>query len=122
MNEDKRPGRKISTGNIFRAIPSAIPEEITEAIVMSGAVKIERIVSRGQSSPDGFWYDAEDNEWVIVLKGKASLRMASQKEAVILQPGDYLFIPRHCRHRVEWTIPEEDTVWLAVHYPATEKK
>ena len=114
--------KKISTGNIFGSIPKMIPEEITEELVRGAAVKIQRIISRGQSSPDGFWYDAEDNEWVIVLTGKASLRFASQEEAVLLQRGDYLFIPRHCRHRVEWTTPEEDTVWLAVHYPETEKQ
>lgn len=122
MSEDKRHGRKISTGNIFAAIPEIIPAEITEAIVSRGAFKIERLVSRGHSSPAGFWYDQDDDEWVIVLQGQAKLCFAEGNREVKLQQGDYLFIPRHCRHRVEWTTPEEDTVWLAIHYPETEKQ
>ena len=78
--------------------------------------RVERIVSRGQASPDDFWYDQEQAEWVLLLKGQAALAVAGEENPVILKPGDYLNIPAHCRHRVLWTDPDNDTVWLAVHY------
>lgn len=87
-----------------------------ETLATSGGVRIERIVSRGQSSPPGFWYDQEQHEWVVLLKGEASLRLAGCDELVRLAPGDYLNIPAHAKHRVESTSATEDTVWLAVFY------
>lgn len=77
---------------------------------------VERIVSQGHASPGGFWYDQEQHEWVIVLKGKATLRFEADDKLLEMGPGDYLNIPAHKRHRVEWTTPEEPTIWLAVHY------
>ncbi|NNL06685.1 MAG: cupin domain-containing protein [Gammaproteobacteria bacterium] len=101
--------------NIFEAIPADLPEELFETLVESSEVRIERIVSRGHTSPQSGWYDQPQNEWVIVLKGQAVLAF-EQGEAVTLKAGDFLTIPAHRRHRVEWTAPGIETIWLAVHY------
>ena len=103
-------------GNIFKNIPGDLPEEVVEIIVKTDSVRIERIVSRGHSSPENFWYDQEKNEYVILLKGKARVLFENNKDIVVLNPGDYLNIPANVKHRVEWTSLEEDTVWLAVYY------
>ncbi len=101
--------------NLFEAIPEALPEELFEEIVRGRAVTVERIVSRGHTSPDTGWYDQPRHEWVLVLKGKGVVAFESG-EPVTLDPGDHLAIPAHCRHRVAWTDPDEETIWLAVHY------
>lgn len=81
-------------------------------------VRMERIVSRGHASPEGFWYDQLQHEFILLLRGAARLRFEDEDSIVELKPGDYLIIPAGCRHRVEWTSPDEPTVWLAVHYNA----
>lgn len=101
--------------NIFANIPVEIPEEIFENIISTPGVTIERIISKGHASPQEFWYDQEKNEWVILLKGKARLKFFDEK-SVELKPGDSINLPAHCKHRVEWTDPNEETIWLAVHY------
>lgn len=106
----------MNTGNIFADIPVQLPDELFEDVLKTCAVRVERIVSRGHSSPEGFWYDQDRSEWVIVLKGRARLRFEGQADAVEMGAGDYINIPAHTRHRVEWTELEGDTVWLAVHY------
>ena len=103
-------------GNIFSKIPNQLPGEIFEEIISSKTCKIERIISKGHSSPDGYWYDQEKNEWVIVLRGRAQLRFKDHDEVIEFGPGDYINLPAHCKHRVEWTDPNEETIWLAVHY------
>ncbi|MFC1867106.1 cupin domain-containing protein [Thermodesulfobacteriota bacterium] len=102
--------------NIFKDIPADLPEELVEIISGTSGIRIERIVSRGHSSPEEFWYDQDRNEYVILLKGKAGLVFENRDDITIMQPGDYMIIPAHVRHRVEWTDPEKDTVWLAIHY------
>jgi cupin 2 domain-containing protein len=102
--------------SIYGEIPKTIPEEITESIISSGRIRIERIISRGQSSPKSFWYDQDQNEWVMVIKGKAKLKFFEQEGLIELNEGDYIDIPSHKKHRVEWTDPENETVWLAVFY------
>ena len=102
--------------NLFAEIPDRLPEELTDVLVQSSSVRIERIVSGGHSSPPDFWYDQDEHEWVVVLKGEAQLVLESQSEPVELKPGDAINIPAHCRHRVERTTPDEPTVWLAVFY------
>lgn len=103
-------------GNVFARIPADLAEERFDEIVTTGAVKVERIVSEGHSSPAGFWYDQDRSEWVLVLCGSAGLRFDDAAEVVVLKPGDWLNIPAHRKHRVEWTDPAEKTIWLAVHY------
>jgi cupin 2 domain-containing protein len=103
-------------GNIFSQVPAELPEERFEEIVMAGVVRVERIISDGHSSPNGFWYDQEKNEWVILLRGSAELSFEESEETIILKPGDWVSIPAHRKHRVKRTDPNEKTIWLAVHY------
>ena len=90
--------------------------ELVEVLAESKHVRIERIISIGHASPDGFWYDQAEAEWVVVLKGEAKLLFDGDEEPIHLGPGDYANIPAHRKHRVEWTTTDEPTVWLAVFY------
>lgn len=91
-------------------------DEFIEVLAGSGRTRVERIVSRGQASPEGFWYDQDEHEFVAVLQGAARLRLQAPDEEVVLGPGDHLTIHAHRRHRVEWTSPDEPTIWLAVFF------
>jgi cupin 2 domain-containing protein len=102
--------------NLFREIPAELPGELAESLCRSEYVRIERIVSHGQASPPGFWYDQEWHEFVLLVSGRARLAFADGTPPVDLVPGDWLEIKAHVRHRVAWTDPDQDTVWLAVHY------
>jgi len=93
----------------------ASPEWVDELFKRPG-LRIERIVSSGQSSPPGFWYDQAEGEWIVLLSGSAGLRLEQESHTRLLKAGDCLDIPAHCRHRVEWTAPGTHTVWLAVFY------
>jgi cupin 2 domain-containing protein len=104
-------------GNLFAALPRHLDAEQTIPLVTSDNLRIERIVSTGQASPPGFWYDQPWAEWVLVLAGSAGLVFEGETEPRVLRPGDYLVIPAHRRHRVAWSDTEQPTVWLAVHYP-----
>jgi len=101
--------------NLLRDLPEARAAEIAERLAGGAAVRIERIVSHGQASPPGFWYDQDEAEFVVLLAGAARLRFADG-EVVALGPGDWLDIAPHHRHRVEWTQPDAPTVWLAVFF------
>lgn len=103
-----------STANIYTDIPAELPAELFTTLVESQHVRIERIVSQGHASPEGFWYDQPEHEWVLLLKGSA--RLGFEDQTVELKPGDFVNIPAHKKHRVEWTTPEEATTWLAVWY------
>lgn len=103
--------------NLFADIPAFFAEEIFENILENEHFKLERILSAGQATPRGEWYDQQKAEWVLLLKGSAELRFEGEAETVKLEPGDYLHIPAHKRHRVQWTDEHEKTVWLALHYP-----
>lgn len=100
--------------NLFADLPFQLPTELFTTLLEAGDVRIERIVSHGHSSPGGFWYDQDQHEWIVLLKGAARLRI--EDKSVELQPGDFLNIPAHQKHRVEWTTPNEQTIWLAVFY------
>jgi cupin 2 domain-containing protein len=100
--------------NLLRNLPSGGKDELIETLFRSAHTRIERIVSHGHASPDGFWYDQPEDEFVVLLSGAARLRFADEETAVELRPGDSLLIPAKCRHRVEWTAPSEPSVWLAV--------
>jgi cupin 2 domain-containing protein len=105
-------------GNLFGNLP-VTPEaaERLETLLTHPGLRIERIVSTGQSSPPGFWYEQADSEWVLLLNGEALLRFEDETEARRLHPGDWLQIRPGRRHRVEWTAADALTIWLAVHYP-----
>ena len=100
--------------NLFANIPAELPDELFETVTESSSVKIERIVSRGHITPAGDWYDQEQDEWVILLQGEARLAFADRAEELTLQPGDYLLIKAHEKHRVTFTPTDQDTIWLAV--------
>ena len=100
--------------NLFSDLPQHLPQELVQTLLTAAQVRIERIVSHGHASPEGFWYDQDQHEWVIVLKGAARLRF--EDGTIEMKPGDFINIPAHKRHRVEWTTPDEQTVWLAVFY------
>jgi cupin 2 domain-containing protein len=104
--------------NIYKAIPDSGATEWCEHLFDHQQVTIERIVSRGHCSPDGFWYDQNWDEWVLLLAGRAGLVFEDENKAnraVHLEPGDHLLIPARVRHRVAWTARDAETIWLAVH-------
>lgn len=101
--------------NLFQSLPDARAGECFDDLLRRPGCRIERIVSHGQASPAGFWYDQTWDEWVLLLAGSAVLRLASQAGAIALAPGDHLLIPAGERHRVEATAADVPTVWLAVH-------
>ena len=102
--------------NIFSDLPSELPEELVETLLDAKGFRLERIVSQGHASPDDFWYDQQQHEWVVLLRGAAILMFENQERRIEMKPGDFINIPAHQKHRVQWTSPAETTVWLAVHY------
>ncbi len=102
--------------NILSAIPPRSKEEYVDVLAEGRHVRVERIVSRGHKSPRGFWYDQEQGELVVLLKGRARLRFEGKSRLVDLQPGDCVNIPPHMRHRVEWTAKGRITLWLCIFY------
>ena len=108
----------IKRGNLFTNLAALAAQEEIAILAQKAGTRIERIVSTGQASPPGFWYDQAWIEWVVVLSGHASLRFESEPAPRLIGPGDWLEIPAHARHRVDWTDAEAPTVWLAVHISA----
>lgn len=102
--------------NIFEKVGDCPEEEVVDVLVESKGIRIERIVSTGQATPEGEWYDQDRDEWVVLLRGAARLRFEDPDESIELVPGAFLNIAAHRRHRVEWTDGDGPTVWLAVHY------
>jgi cupin 2 domain-containing protein len=105
----------IDLANLFESLPEDISHEIFSELVRGDNIKIERIISHGHSSPASGWYDQTENEWVAVLKGEAKIAFDNGDE-VHLTAGCHLTIPAHTKHKVTWTIPDTETIWLAVHY------
>lgn len=105
-------------GNMFHDLPQATQGEVFQDLLTMPGLRIERIVSHGQASPEGFWYDQDWDEWVLVLQGLAVLELEGRTEPLVLSAGDYCWLPAHCRHRVVATAPQEPTIWLAVHHEA----
>src|SRR5947207_11761570 len=102
-------------GNLFAGVPPVLPAELVQVLWQTPQVKVERIVSRGHATPPGQWYDQDQDEWVVLLKGSAGVRIEGRDQLIEMAPGDYLLLPAQLRHRVEWTATGGDTVWLAVH-------
>ena len=107
----------MSDNNVFAVIPQCLDQELVEILVENKEVCIERIVSKGHTSPASGWYDQAKNEWVIVLKGEAIISFEDESE-LRLSAGSYIDIAAHKKHRVSWTDPDVETIWLAVHYPS----
>lgn len=102
------------SGNLLGHLPlEVLPQELCDCVLESGGVRVERIVSTGQSSPPGFWFDQPEDEWVLVLQGEGVLAFDDGRSVVLLA-GDHYFLPAHCRHRVEQTSSHPPCVWLAV--------
>ena len=106
----------ISVSRLLSALPAACDAEVTVTLLTADGLRFERIVSHGQASPDGFWYDQTEAEWVMVLTGRARLTIAGEPHDHDLGPGDAVFLPARCRHRVAWTDPHQPTVWLALFF------
>lgn len=106
----------MKTGNLFSAIPAVLPEEIFEDLLVGEGFRVERIVSKGHASPENFWYDQPENEWVVVLQGEARLQIEGHETSVELTKGMYINLPAHVKHRVEWTTEAIETIWLAIFY------
>lgn len=102
--------------NLFQDIPEGLNPELVERLFERDTIRIERIVSRGQSSSSDFWYDQDEHEWVAVLAGQAKLKIEGLEQQVTLNPGDTYHLPAHTKHRVAWTSPSQDTIWLAVFW------
>ena len=107
---------RLKKANLFDEIPADLVSEVSNRLAFRQGVRIERIVSRGHHSPEGFWYDQGETEWVLLLRGAAKLRFEKDDLVVDMKPGDHIMIAPRARHRVEWTTPDEDTIWLAVFY------
>ena len=102
------------TFNLFTNLPSDLPDELSTTLLEASNLRIERIVPHGHASPEGFWYDQDDHEWVVVLQGAARLQL--EDKTIELRPGDYINLPAYTKHRVEWTTNDQPTIWLAIFY------
>ena len=111
---ERHPTIELPQCNLLADLPKSLPEELIEKLVATKHVRIERIVSTGHSSPPGYWYDQKEHEWVIVLQGHAILEF--ENETRLLEPGSYVFIPAHTKHRVKSTSAKVPTAWLAVFF------
>jgi cupin 2 domain-containing protein len=107
-------------GNIFAGAAAGARDEILTTLLRAPGLRIERIVSTGQASPPGFWYDQAHGEWVLLLAGAAALELEHETAPRRLGPGDYLWLPPRRRHRVAWTDPAGVTIWLAVQVGEAE--
>lgn len=112
----RRPASLVSTGNLFTTTSKRPKEEKITELAASDHVRIERIVSQGHATGADDWYDEEEAEWVVVISGAARVVFEGDDEPRALGPGDYAYIPPRKRHRVDWTDPDQPTVWLAVHF------
>ncbi|VAW70939.1 hypothetical protein MNBD_GAMMA09-3926 [hydrothermal vent metagenome] len=106
----------IQLKSIFESIPDNISSEIFEPLIQNKNITIERIISKGHSSPESGWHNQSKNEWVIVLQGEAKIVFDDPATEVYLKSGSYLNIPAHTKHKVSWTSPGIETIWLAIHY------
>ncbi|WP_298769416.1 cupin domain-containing protein [uncultured Shewanella sp.] len=102
--------------NVFD-LPSSLDltKEVFQPLVENEHILIERIISKAHVTPEGQWYNQSKNEWVMVLKGEAELTFIDGN-IIGLKIGEAIEIPAHCQHRVSWTTPNEETLWLAIHY------
>lgn len=104
----------LESTNLFDEIPTVLRNELAQTLLSKSEVRIERIVSQGHTSPDGFWYDQNQDEWVLLIAGAARLQF--DDKIVEMKPGSFLMIPAHRRHRVEWTDPGQRTIWIAIYF------
>ena len=101
--------------NLLADLPTTLPEELETLLADGRECRLKRIVSRGHASTPDDWYDQDYNEWVMVVIGRGRLAF-EDGHSVEMGPGDHLVIPARCRHRVDWTTPDTETVWLALYF------
>jgi cupin 2 domain-containing protein len=110
--------------NLFEQIPDKLGEELFTSLLNRDGVRIERIVSDGHASEEGFWYDQPEHEWILLVEGSARLVLEEgdgRLREVLLRSGDTLFLPARCRHRVEGTGADRKTIWLAIFWSPEEE-
>ena len=105
----------LDIGNLLANLPCAQETEQSETLLSMGPVRIERIVSAGQVTPEGVWYDQNGDEWVAVLQGSATLSFDDGRGDAHLSAGGWICLPAGCRHRVRATSTDPVCIWLAVH-------
>ena len=101
--------------NLYQSVGTESDSEQFDTLFSSDRITIERIVSVGQATPEGEWYDQNWDEWVVIISGSAGLLLGTDPVVKVLNKGDSLFLPAHLKHRVEWTSADQPTLWLAVH-------
>lgn len=101
--------------NIFELADRLPQQELFDKLLENDRVLIERVVSTGQVTPAGEWYDQEQDEWLIVLQGEGELGYEDGSR-IRLATGDYLLIPAHQKHRVEYTSSEPPCIWLTIFF------
>ncbi|NOQ36182.1 MAG: cupin domain-containing protein [Methylococcaceae bacterium] len=106
---------KNRVNNLFADIPEPLSTEYFQTLLQNSHLTLERIISKGHFDNTGDWYDQDSDEWVILLAGQARLQFAKDDALIDLKAGDYLFIPAHEKHRVDWTDPTVESIWLALH-------
>jgi cupin 2 domain-containing protein len=107
----------VRTGSLRGDLPlHTLPDEVTDILIEREGLRIERIVSTGQATPEDQWYDQDSDEWVLLVSGEARLRIEGETEDRVLAEGNWILLPAHCRHRVTWTRAEPPTIWLGVHF------
>ncbi len=102
--------------NIFADLPEQLPEELITTLLEKPGIRVERILSQGHSSAPGFWYQQEENEWLLLVQGQAGLRFEKEKQDRQLTAGDTLFINTGVRHRVTWTSEQPPCIWICLFY------
>jgi cupin 2 domain-containing protein len=106
---------KIEKNNIFEIKDIKVKSaEIFQNILSGKRIKLERIISSGQTTPDGIWLSEKTDEWVILLKGRAGISFHSG-EKIKLEEGDYILIKSGTKHRVSYTSKNPECIWLAIH-------
>jgi cupin 2 domain-containing protein len=108
--------------NLLHSLPADADQEVCEPLVETDAFRLERIVTRGQTTPADQWYDQPRPEWVMVLSGRARLVFENPDEMIQLGPGDALLIEPHRRHRVDWVDESAPVIWLALHFSRGESR
>ncbi|OMH39100.1 cupin domain-containing protein [Motiliproteus sp. MSK22-1] len=106
----------IDTQNLFENIPEQLPDELISILLNQAGLRLERIVSKGHSSATDFWYQQEQNEWMLLIQGQARLEFETPSRKLHLNAGDYLNIPANIRHRVDWTSSDPEAIWLCIFY------
>lgn len=89
-------------------------DEVFETLFYGNNIRVERIISTGQTTPEDQWYDQDTDEWVVLLQGEARLSFENEED-IFLRKGDYVLISARKRHKVSYTSTDPACIWLAIH-------